>query len=47
MLGLLNFEFVSIPAFEATKRKMPIIVPAEMKANFDESIDNQAFEVLE
>ena len=40
MLGLLNFEFVSIPVFEATKRNIPIVVPDEMKANFDESIED-------
>ena len=40
MLGLLNFEFVSIPVFEATKRNIPIVVPDEIKANFDESIED-------
>ena len=39
-LGLINFEFVSLSTFELAKRDIPIVVPAEMKENFDESVED-------
>ena len=44
MLGLLNFEFVSLSAFELAKRDIPIVVPSEIKAKFDESVQDQSFD---
>ena len=43
-LGLINFEFVSLSAFELARRDIPIVVPAEMRAKFDESVEDQSFD---
>ena len=39
-LGLINFEFVTLSTFELAKRDLPIVVPAEMKEKFDQSVED-------
>ena len=43
-LGLINFEFVSQSTYELAKRDIPIVVPAEMKENFEQSIEDQSYD---
>ena len=43
MLGLINFEFVSLPAFEVAQRNIQIVVQDEVKADFEESFEDQSF----
>ena len=43
MLGLINFEFVSLPAFEVAQRNIPIVVQDRLKEEFEESFEDQSF----
>ena len=41
MLGLIDFEIVSLPAFEVVQRCIPLQpIPSEANDDFDESLDD-------
>ena len=40
MLGLINFEFVSLPEFEVAQRNIPILVQKAEKEEYEESFED-------
>lgn len=43
MLGLVNFEFISLPVFEMAARDIPSVIPEVAIKDYEESVEEQEF----